>query len=391
MFVNPTDQDRQLKLPEKNNVFLIDWLTVVFHNASVPFVQALLGMPAPEFPWETERVFRNGYPMQTKYKHITILWGADDAQYFTSDEKKSASEKVRIDMGICLDMSGQGCREFESEKGNDWLKLIADIMDRSKTNITRLDLAYDDHIGLLDINRIAADVRDRNYTSPSRKSRIIWSDDHDEDIQGLTVEIGSKKSAVMTRIYDKAAERGFDHSRHWVRVEMQLRDDRAFAAVAMIHDRQLLGMTAAGILRNYLQFRVPLTMDTNKSRWPIAPYWDRVLLDMERISIWISPGEEYNFSKTEQHLVFQYGQAMLTYMKINGSLEPLLMQALRLYPVLNKKYQAVIDQYEHNQERARAASEALAYEMMQFQELPLDDVDDDVITNLFGDVVPHEE
>lgn len=82
---------------------------------------------------------------------------------------------------------------------------------------------------------------------------------------------------------------------------------------------------------------------------------------------------------------------MLTYMKINGSLEPLLMQALRLYPVLNKKYQAVIDQYEYNQERARAASEALAYEMMQFQELPLDDVDDDVITNLLGDFVPHEE
>ena len=30
-------------------------------------------------------------------------------------------------------------------------------------------------------------------------------------------------------------------------------------------------------------------------------------------------------------------------------------------------------------------------EMMQFQELPLDDVDDDVITNLFGDFVPYEE
>ena len=134
-----------LLLPAENNVFVIDWLTVVFHHVSVSFVQALLGMNNPDIPWETEKVFRNGYPMRTSYKHISILWGADDERFYSSDENKTAAQKVRHDMGICLDMSGQGCREFENIEGNDWLKFFTSIQDRDfKTCVTRLDIAYDD-------------------------------------------------------------------------------------------------------------------------------------------------------------------------------------------------------------------------------------------------------
>lgn len=351
MFEN---QSSPILLEEKNNVFLIDWLTVVFHNVSVSFVQSLLGLYGPDVPWETEYAFRNGYPCRTSYKHINILWGADDERFYKSDDKKSASEKVRSDMGICLDMSGQGCREFENIQGNDWLKFLHDICDRDfKTNITRLDLAYDDHTGILDLNRIACDVRDRYYTSPSKKSQIIWSDDQVNDVKGLTVYIGSKSSDVMVRIYDKAAEREFGSELHWVRVELQLRHDRSVAAAAEILKRQHIGMTAVGILRNYLTFREPVTSDENKSRWPVAPYWDKVLLDMERISLWISPGEPYNFSKTELHMIKQYGQALITFQEINGSVGPLLDACRRTYPAISKKYANVIADINRTREEAK--------------------------------------
>ena len=372
MFEN---QSPPILLEEKNNVFLIDWLTVVFHDVSVSFVQSLLGLNGPDIPWETEHAFRNGYPCRTSYKHINILWGADDERFYKSDSTRSAADKVRTDMGICLDLSGQGCREFENVPGNDWLKFLHDICDRDfKTNITRLDLAYDDHTGILDLNRIACDVRDRYYTSPSKKSQIIWSDDQVNDVKGLTVYIGSKSSDVMVRIYDKAAEREFGSELHWVRVELQLRHDRAQTAAGEIIKTHYLvvkkadngdliteevyrepsvGRIAAGILRNYLIFRDPRTSDENKSRWPVASYWDKVLLDMERISLWISPGEPYNFSKTELHMIKQYGQALITIQEMNGSVGPLLDACRRTYPALSKKYANVIADINRTREEAR--------------------------------------
>ena len=343
-----------LSLAQENNVFLIDWLTVVFRDVSVPFIQALLGMDDPGIPWETEYSFRHGYPCRTTYRNITILWGADDERFYKSDENKSAAEKVRHDMGICLDMSGQGCRQFESFSGNTWLKLLHDICDRDlKTTITRLDLAYDDYGGTLDLHRIAQDVRDRNYTSPSKKSMIIWSDDQRVDVQGLTVSVGSKSSDVMVRIYDKAAEREFGEEIHWVRCELQLRHDRCIVAVAEILKQQHVGRTTAGILKNYLVFREPQSEDTNRSRWPVADYWDKVLLDMERVRLWISPGEPYNFSKTERHMLMQYGQALITVQEINGSLGSFLDAARRMYPKLNKKYENAIAEIRRNREAFR--------------------------------------
>lgn len=348
------ENQKPLALASENNVFLIDWLTVVFHNASVTLIQSLLGLNSPDVPWETEVSFRNGYPCRTKYKNITILWGADDERFYKSDAKKSASEKIRTDMGICLDMSGQGCREFESVKGNDWLKFLHSICDRDfKTNITRLDLAYDDHIGTLDLYRIAADIRDRNYTSPSKKSQIIWSDDQVNDVQGLTVYVGSKKSDVLVRIYDKAAEREFGEDVHWVRCELQLRHDRCISAVFEILKKQHVGRTAAGILRNYLTFREPDSMDTNKSRWPVAGYWDKVLMDMEKVSLWISPGEPYNFSKSQLHMIKQYGQVLVSSYRIDGSIQPVLDACIAMYPDLADKYENEIKSVEFNRAAAR--------------------------------------
>ena len=246
-------------------------------------------------------------------------------------------------MGICLEMSGTGCRAFESHGFGDWLKLLTDITQGQfgKVSITRLDLAYDDHTGILDIYRIESDARDRNLVCKARKVRSTWSDDWDEDIQGLTVEIGSRKSDVLVRIYDKAAERGFDHSKHWIRVELQLRKARALAAVMQILNFDSVGKVASGILRNYCTFRSP-SSDSNRCRWPLTPYWDRLLLDMERIRIVLTPGEEYNFSKTEEHMLIQYGQAFITYYRIHGEIQSFLIDALKRFPVLKPKYESAI-------------------------------------------------
>ena len=318
---------------------------------------SFLGFPDDKIPWIYDQKFRNGYPEHYFWNNITISFGADNERWFDDPNK------VRKDMGICVNFSGQGCRAFETE-GGDWLNLFKRFQGgipwaavhespldfcrafkhEHRFNVTRLDLAFDDHSDYFDLHRIRMDVEDRNYISNSKYVEYTWSDNQNTDIQGLSIGIGSKKSKVYVRIYDKAAERGFK-DRHWVRCELQLRDDRALAAMAQILDTGHLGRTVSGIIRNYITFRVP-SDDSNKSRWPVAYYWERVIGTMEKISLWIKPGEPYNISKSEHWLKSQYGQLISTLSRIQDP-NQLVSDCRDIYPYdsLNKKYRQIIDDY----------------------------------------------
>ena len=336
------------------NVFLIDWLTFTAHGCTVDELKTILGF-ASDIPWEDSVKFRNGYPLQTYWNGITFSYGAEQEKYYKDPSK------ARSDMGICVNFSGKGCRAFESFSECGWVKLLSELFTlrdsgiREKKgklysyNVTRIDLAYDDHIGLLDINAVRVHIEDRLYTSPAKYSEIHWSDNQDTDIQGLTCQVGSNKSAIKIRIYDKAAERGFI-DRHWVRVELQLRDDRASNAAFELIKNNSIGMTVSGILRNYLMFRCPTT-DSNKSRWPVALWWEYILQNMEKIKLWVSPGEAYNFDNTEYWFFKQYGQAIVVMDKLHDTFY-VTDKAKKLYDVskLAPKYKKFLADLEprHN-------------------------------------------
>lgn len=361
-----------------NNVFLIDWLTVVFHGCKVDEVQSILGMTSA--PFESSPSFINGYPMDCSFSNIHIRYGADNPAYY-SDPKKA-----RDDMGICLDMSGKGCRSFEEFSEYSWFDLFERIFRYDgRFSVTRLDLAYDDHSGLLNMWQMKRDIEDRNYISKSKKSLIIWSDDQETDVQGLTLQVGSKSSPVLIRIYDKAAERGFGKERHWIRVELQLRSDRAHEALKLLFQRESIGIVASGIIRNYCCFVTP-TADTNRSRWPIAEYWQRVLEGMEKLRVWVAPGEEYNFSKAENHLVHQYGQMLQAYELIHGEIYSLLDRSRSAHPDLKPKYRTAVENERYRQKLSREQAAAqmnewgftgsddfLRYQQANFAELLQDD------------------
>lgn len=339
-----------------DNVFLIDWLSVTFHGVRVEDVISILGMY--QASWFTDRTFINGYPLDTCCGHIHIRHGADDPRFYDDPSK------ARSNMGISLDMSGQGCREFESYSTKSWFDFITDIFRcggvlGATCNVTRLDLAYDDHSGLLNIWQLRRDVEDRNYISKSKKSMIIWSDDQMTDIRGVTLMIGSKKSDVLIRIYDKAAERGFSVEKHWIRVELQLRHDRSTMALRRLYQHESIGLVASGILCNYCTFVSP-SCDSNKARWPIADYWARVLEGMEKIRLWSSPGEEYNLSKSEQQLTHQYGQLLQVIYQVSGrTLDDLYRQCRNQHPVLKPKYQRVLAKHRAEMYQARLEAREL--------------------------------
>ena len=289
------------------NIFTVDWVTCSFSNTDVYSVISVLNLDQSKFSFEEKYCW--GYPCTATFGNIRIFYTPDDREYPNAHK------------GCCLNMSGQACREFETfSRSLDWPTLFSrlDLLDG---NVTRLDLAYDDRTGVILLPRLAMDIADRNFIGHARRSERLYSDNIDDDIQGLTVYVGSKKSALFIRIYDKAAERGFHPSEcHWVRVEIQMRDDRAMMAARSVATDPNIGNVFAGILSNYLRVLQP-TCDSNKSRWPTAEYWQQILHDVASLRL-TTPGIEYNFRKAEVNFVKQYHQFLRTYKKIYGADAP---------------------------------------------------------------------
>lgn len=304
-------------MENQHNLILIDWFTGTSSFDSVNDFIELLGMSDPSIAWEYKEAYMNGYPFRQSFGGIHILYGGRD------------------DMGVCLTMSGQGCRSFESYGHGDWFGLLAHFLDPG-CNITRFDLAFDDHSGVLPLDQMLDDTIDHCYVSKSRFWQVV------QGSTGTTIYHGSPQSKIRFRIYDKALERGLLDGTHWVRLEMQLRDKNATAMINEILTDLNVGRCFLGVLRNYLTYRVP-TEDSNRSRWPIADYWQQLIDGVSIVRLWTSPGVDYNIFRLQRFLVDQCGAAILTWHDLYG-VEDLLTQIKFKAPKIAPKYQKLLSE-----------------------------------------------
>jgi hypothetical protein len=168
--------------------------------------------------------------------------------------------------GVCVSMSGQGCRQFEQaggimlpEQGKN--SLIERLHTAENVNVTRIDLAADDMAGKLDMALIAAkvsasQVRSRltSYSKTTSKERGYG------EKTATTVYIGAKSSDLRFRIYDKAKEH-YDPlqdndgwNKHWVRVEMVCRGEYAEAVVGHLCNDDTAAGCFGRLIRGHLEF-----------------------------------------------------------------------------------------------------------------------------------------
>lgn len=301
----------------RENAILIDWLSITTKDTE--FVQGfkeLLGMPDG---WQTLRGVR-GYGARDWRDSISIHHHAPD----------------RDDMGTWLEMSGSGCRAFETYGSGRYEDLLGFVIDNPETvNLTRLDVAFDDFTGLLDIARICDDTRQRKFRSKAEFWEVI------ESSNGQSLTVGSPQSKVLVRIYDKLAERlakvqnPSDRDKimaeisHWTRVELQLRDERAREFIKyLFHDNPLtetdrelsLGEAFSGVLRSYLLYGYSTTARGHPEQkvWHTFGYWEKMLNSSGALKIYRKPGIDYNFMRMERYLSYQAGNAIDTYVRIKG-------------------------------------------------------------------------
>jgi len=296
------------------NIVLYDWLSFTSKKHSPEDLIAALGLS--EVPWSITKGAR-GYQDRKYFSCISIHYNG------------------RADMGVWVEMSGQGCRTFETLsrlQDNKWEKLFGFIRENG-LKITRLDVAYDDHTGILNIRDIVQDTQAGMFISRSNYWETVLSS------KGATVQIGSPQSKVLIRIYDKAAERG-KTDEHWIRVEIQMRDDRAiqFTRIPLP-----IGQAFAGVLLNYLRYIIP-DEDSNRWRWPMMEYWSNLIEDAEKISIFRAPGMEYNEERCKNYVINQAGNAIDACIQMYG-LEEFASMIEQRQTARNPKYDMIVQRH----------------------------------------------
>lgn len=230
----------------------------------------------------------------------------------------------RSDMGVHCRMSGQGCRAFEKYSKSNWKDLIKDVCS-DYYKISRIDIAYDDYKGLLDMDCIVDDVNNRRFVTRFRSDpEVIYRVDKDCN-RSYTVNFGRKSSNTFFRIYDKLAERKhkeihIDNLNHWVRAEIMLRNDNARSFLLLLSEGKPIEELYFLVLNNYLRFVVVSDTDSNRWRWSLSPHWAAFCNSVisEKISLFVSPDDNYNVFKLDYFVTRQAGAAIYTYIQMFG-------------------------------------------------------------------------
>ena len=261
---------------------LIDWLTFSIKNTEDPaqVIQKYLGLDPSLFQEAPYGLM--GYQRVLRFGDIQVLYDPRENEYFH-------------DMGVCVSMSGNGCRAFETMsrlaiKGAKdtqgtpstafptLFQLLA--AEGENANISRIDIACDDREGFLDMDEIVQKIQTNQVNSRMTRRSVLVSYDGTRR-NGSTIYIGAPSSDFRVRIYDKALEQGAEG--HWVRVELVLRKKNANAFVEQMMRSESVGKLAAQVINDKFSFIE--RDDSNITRCTVCDWWRAFVDELESVRL----------------------------------------------------------------------------------------------------------
>lgn len=209
------------------------------------------------------------------------------------------------DMGYMIELSGQGCRfledNFKQKYGIDFdwhifcqkLKTLAD--DDIVLSMNRIDFAYDDFDGLLDMSEVERCAVLREYVSLFRTKPhseeehkcIEWSQIKElgEKSNGHTIYFGSKRSNTFCKFYDKLEEQKVRFAnnkeklntlsdiKQWVRFEFTFKRKQANSVIASMCELSAADFAVylSEVINGYIRFID--RDDSNATRCTVKKWW----------------------------------------------------------------------------------------------------------------------
>ena len=283
--LNPPYSNRGvvIKQSEENPlVSMVDYVRVSFKTHDIDYILENVMHLKKDYMQELESGFY-GYIGTFQLDNIKVFYSA-----------------LGDNRGILVEMSGKGCRQFESFlnwRKQTWFDFFADCLEHKGT-FTRFDLAIDDYKTYFDIPMILEKVRNGEAVSKFRKSDYNGSYAIDDgEAGGTTIYFGSKKSEVYLCFYQKNYEQAEKYNQSledypdWNRYELRLKNDRANIAVKELIERQDLLKVAKEIINNYLRFVEK--RDTNRNTWKTCAFWEKFIGDVSKLSLYMEPKRDF--------------------------------------------------------------------------------------------------
>ena len=270
---------------------LVDYLTFSDSVENVFNIIESLGLT--DVKWTTMRG-RYGWRDAMFYRGVTIYTGGRD------------------DIGVNL--SGRGCRTVESVRpGFDWLGLLMHLLYNERQNqghISRLDIAADDHEELLDMQKIFRYIASDRYICKAKFR--TWTQGSEEHCY-----FGSPSSDRRVRIYNKALEQGKPEE-HWIRAEMQMRDDAAVSFLLSLEvERLQIGETYAGVLLNFLRFISEPVSGHAYDRAVVVRWWSKFLGTLRKLPVLHLPGDDYTLLSVYGFLEHQASSSLRLWLEVH--------------------------------------------------------------------------
>ena len=304
------------------NRICIDWLSFTTKIHSISSILSVLGMEDCTFESLTGRY---GYRDRLHFNGVNILYNG------------------RENMGLCVEMSGSGCRTFEEFGNGDYFSIFDEIRDNynenkelRQMNITRIDIAYDDFNDVLDLDLLAQETINRHYSSRFKEYQVIVSN------KGNAVNHGSMSSKIYIRFYDKRKQMQVeDKIPHWVRAEVQIRAENAYGFICLdepIEEKYF------HVLNRYLRYIEPCGNTTNLSEVATADYWLKFIENEEQRAIYCKPADDYTFLNLQSFVLSQVSGSISTYIDVVG-VDTFLQDIYnaREGKPLNTKYKSIKD------------------------------------------------
>ena len=150
------------------------------------------------------------------YSYTEHYYIGDIFVYTSPDEEK----------GVLLELKGKGCRQFESyllAQERSWYDFLMDALVDGGV-MKRLDLAINDHTGMLDIPELTEKCRNEECVSVFRSFKsyasgeLVKHEEQDKAGMGYTLYIGSLKvrctSVFMKKAMSSTSNLGFPLRKH---------------------------------------------------------------------------------------------------------------------------------------------------------------------------------
>ena len=281
------------------------------------------------------------------YSYTEHYYIGDIFVYTSPDEEK----------GVLLELKGKGCRQFESyllAQERSWYDFLMDALVDGGV-MKRLDLAINDHTGMLDIPELTEKCRNEECVSVFRSFKsyasgeLVKHEEQDKAGMGYTLYIGSLKSEVYFCVYEKSYEQyiklgiPIEEAPIKNRFEIRLKNERAYYAVRDLLTYYDAERTAFSIINRYVRF-VDKEADKKRRDWKLSVRWAWFIGEnREPLKLTTKP-EPYTLDRTLRWIQRQVDPTLKMLETITAKTGIDYLKEIRKSTKLTEKHYKIIEQ-----------------------------------------------